>query len=273
MDLEEAIRCGVRTVKLLPENHYHSARSLRLLGHLFHTRSHSPHAHADDVTRAIETLFKAMRHSTSPPLERLQASKQYIDLLTEPSDCSITSPHFTVLEAYEYALGLIPQCIWLGNNVRGRYTSEELTLVTEVVSDAVAATIAATEFSRAFEWLETGCSVVWSQILQLRTPTDDLWCAHPHLAEDLDRISQALRRHNAASSTLSAVAGAAKASLDTYTQSSHSYALEYETLIAQIRQVKGFEDFMRPKAISQLSDACVAGLVVVITCTSQDVTH
>jgi hypothetical protein len=42
---------------------------------------------------------------------------------------------------------------------------------------------------RALEWLEQGHSVVWGQMLQLRTPMDGLQNNHPDFADNLAHIS------------------------------------------------------------------------------------
>ena len=47
-------------------------------------------------------------------------------------------------------------------------------------------------------------------------------------------------------------------------QSSHGYALEYDKLITQIRKLENFKNFLLPKALLQLSKACVAGPIVLI---------
>ncbi|KAI0083133.1 hypothetical protein BDY19DRAFT_980716 [Irpex rosettiformis] len=72
----------------------------------------------------MELYLEAMQHPTSPPLEQLQASVLYALLLSEfPHIFTYTLPRPTVFQTYELALSLVPQCIWLGNDVRGRYTS------------------------------------------------------------------------------------------------------------------------------------------------------
>ncbi|KAI0084242.1 hypothetical protein BDY19DRAFT_548247, partial [Irpex rosettiformis] len=266
-DLEEAIRCSTRSVELLPKNHAERAPTLRLLGGLFVTRLRSPHAQADDATRAMDAFLEAMQHPNSHPLERLRACNQYTILLSEFPHLFTTPPRLALLDAYKYALGLIPRCIWLGNNVRGRYASKELPVIGEVVNNAVTAAISAREYEFALEWLETGRAVVWSQVLQLRTPLDDLRQLHPQLADDLYHVSQALQ-HAASSPSNSLPSSAevrrAQPSLKGQAQSSHTYALEYEKLVAQIRELDGFEDFLLPKTLSQLTDACVSGPVMVI---------
>ncbi|KAI0083720.1 CHAT domain-containing protein [Irpex rosettiformis] len=266
-DLEEAIRCSTCSVELLPKNHAARASRLRLLGLLFDARLHSPHAQADDATRAMDAYLEAMQHSKSHPLERLRACRQYTDLLSEFPHLFTTPPRLALLDAYKYALELVPRCIWLGNNVRGRYTSEELPVIGAVVNDAVTAAISAGEYGLALEWLETGRAVVWSQVLQLRTPLDDLQQLHPQLADDLYHVSQALQ--HAATSPSGSLSSSPKAhsaqpSLKGQALSSHTYALEYEKLVTQIHELDGFKDFLLPKTLSQLAGACAAGPVVVI---------
>ncbi|KAI0085860.1 CHAT domain-containing protein [Irpex rosettiformis] len=265
-DLDEAIRCGLRSVELLPDNHPERARNLQLLGLSLTTRLRSPHAHTDDATRAMESYVEAIEHTASHPLERLLSSAHYARLLAEFPDLFPTPLKFTLLEAYKLALNLIPRCIWLGNNVRGRYTSKELQVVGEVVNDAVSAAITAGEYGLALEWLEAGRAVVLSQVLQLRTPLDDLQRHHPQLARDLHHVSQALK--HAASPASSSLSGStptdAYHTLDSQAQSSHGYALQYEKLIAQVRELKGFENFMRPKKLVELNNACASGPVVVV---------
>ncbi|KAI0083548.1 CHAT domain-containing protein [Irpex rosettiformis] len=267
-DLEEAIRCSTHSVELLPKNHADRASRLRLLGGLFDTRLRSPHAQADDATHATEAILEAMQHPNSHPLERLRACSQYTDLLSEfPHLFNTTSPRLALLDAYKYALGLMPRCIWLGNNVRGRYASNELPVIGTVVNNAVTAAITAGEYGLALEWLETGRAVVWSQVLQLRTPLDDLRRHHPQLADDLYRVSQALQHaasYPSSSLPLSTEAHKAQPSLEGQAQSSHIYALEYEKLVTQIRELDEFKNFLLPKTLSQLTGACASGPVVVL---------
>ncbi|KAI0083113.1 CHAT domain-containing protein [Irpex rosettiformis] len=266
-DLEGAIKYSTRSVELLPKNHADRASRLRLLGLLFDTRLRSSNSQADDATHAMDAFLEAMQHQNSHPLERLRACGQYTNLLSEFPHLFTTPPRLSLLDGYKYALGLIPRCIWLGNNVRGRYTSKELPIIGAVINNAVTAAISAGEYGLVLEWLETGRAVVWSQVLQLRTPLDDLRQLHPQLADDLYHVSQALQHAaSSPSSSLSPLTESCKTqpSLEGQAQSSHTYALEYEKLITQIRELDGFKDFLLPKTLSQLTDACVSGPVVVI---------
>ncbi|KAI0083024.1 CHAT domain-containing protein [Irpex rosettiformis] len=264
LDLEEAIEYSTRSVELLPENHAQRAEKLRLLGFLFLTRLRLPHAHANDAPRAMEAFLEAMQHPSSHPLERLHTSSLYAELLTEFSHLFTTPPRLSLLEAWKHAISLVPQCIWLGNNVRGRYTSDELSAVRVAVNDAATAAITAGEYGLALEWLETGRAVVWSQVLRLRTPLDNLHRLHPQLADHLRHVSHALELAASGSPPVSIEARLPSSSPDVQAPSSHSYALEYDKLISTIRELEGFEDFLRPKTLSQLAGACTSGPVVVI---------
>ncbi|KAI0083206.1 CHAT domain-containing protein [Irpex rosettiformis] len=263
-DLEEALKFSTQSVELLPANHADRAAILRFSGLLSVVRLRSAHTHADDVTRAMKAFLEAMQHSTSHPLQRLQASSHYAELLTEFSHLFITPPQLTLLEAWKHAISLVPQCIWLGNNVRGRYTSDELSAVRVAVNNAATAAIKAGEYGLAIEWLEAGRAVVWSQVLQLRTPLDSLQQFHPQLADRLRHVSQALQLAASGSPFVSTKSQLTPPSLDAQPQSSHSYALEYDKLLTRIRELEGFKDFLQPKTLSQLAGACTSGPVVVI---------
>ena len=119
---------------------------------------------------------------------------QYAHLFADSSHLFTSPPRLTPLQAHERTLDLIPQCIWLGNTVRSRYTGPDLEVVSKAARDAIATAIAAGEYTQAIEWFEAGRSIIWSQVTQLFTPLEDLRLrrAHPTLADELDRISKAL---------------------------------------------------------------------------------
>ena len=44
----------------------------------------------------------------------------------------------------------------------------------------------------------------------------------------------------------------------------HELTLEYESLLTKVRELPGFDDFLRPKKLAQLMGACASGPVVII---------
>ena len=101
---------------------------------------------------------------------------------------------------------------------------------------------------------------MWSQILQLRTPVDDLRRLHPQLADKLDNVFQALQHVTSESPSPVQLVDTLVAD----TGSPHGYVLQYEKLLARIRKLEGFETFLQPRTLPQLAGACATGPVVVI---------
>ncbi|KAI0825519.1 CHAT domain-containing protein [Irpex lacteus] len=270
-DLSEAIRHSTQAVNLLPADHPEQASQLRLLGGLYQEHAKSCHAQPQDFTHALQQFSMAMQHTVSPPQQRHRAAVQYTDLLSTTSSLLDTLPEISLLEAYELQLSLMSQCLWLGNSVHDRYSAKELPYFGHIVAKAATAAINAGEFKKAVEWIESGRTLVWSQILQLRTPLDDLHQSHPLLADRLQHVSQALQQAATSSSSTTTQLSfttysnpSSQLSYDMQAKSFHGYADEYEKLLQQIRKLEGFESFLHPKTLSQLAGACKSGPIVLI---------
>ncbi|KAI0684977.1 CHAT domain-containing protein [Cytidiella melzeri] len=245
-DLHEAVPAFTSAVDLTPDNHPSKPQWLSNLGFALQTRfmllgSLQPEA--------------ALQPSGSPS-EKMKAAMACVRLL---SDYPQSSTHHTLLQAHERALDLVPQVVWLGHNISRRY--QELVELGSLASGAAADAIAADEHVRALEWLESGRTIVWGQVLHLRTPLDDLRQQHPQLASDLDRVSQALQNVNVLNAS---EPSSPTLSLQAEAENHYNLAIEYDKLIAQIREHEGFESFLQPKKLAELIPACASGPVVVI---------
>lgn len=195
---------------------------------------------------------------------------QYTWLLTGllHPDLDHTPARCSLLEAYKQTLDILPQCNWVSNHAHIRFTSDEVKIVGFLTGDAAVAETEAGEYGLALEWLEAGRAVASNHILPLWAPLDDLRRLHPQLADDLYRVSNALHRTASDQNFLSAFFPASADeihSLDAQAQLSHHHALEYGALIARNRSLDGFEAFMRPRIVSQLTGACTNGPVVIIS--------
>lgn len=267
-DLEAALEKQNQAIELTPSGHSGRAQLLVNLGHTLITRSASPYATPNDLSLATETYMHAFHERSGNPAVRLRAGITYIKLLSSPS---IPSSRERLLEAYGKVLTLIPEVVWLGHNVHRRY--EELVRYGKLANQAAAYAIFSGELARAVEWLESGRAIVWSQLLHLRSPLEKLQDQHPELASDLSRVSRVLQSVStlAQSDDLPTAFGIQSIdeslstdSLDELAQSHYSLALKYEDLLSKIREKNGFEDFLRPKKLSQLAPACTSGPVVII---------
>jgi hypothetical protein len=153
------------------------------------------------------------------------------------------------LSAFSRALELLPQIAWLGLPVTDQHAL--LADVGGVVHDAVATVIQREELETAVEWAEQGRSIVWQNMLGLRTPVDELQLSHPHLADRLRDVSRRME----ASTSPNAVDVARK---------STELAIEWENTVEEIRRLDGFDRFLRAKAFGQLARAAYEGPVVIL---------
>ncbi|KAJ7465640.1 CHAT domain-containing protein [Mycena latifolia] len=169
--------------------------------------------------------------------------------------------HPSLLHAYTTAVELVPQVAWLGLSISDRH--HQLLKAGQLVRDAASAAIDAHEYSKAVEWLEQGRSVIWGQFLSLRTPGDDLQMLHPKLAAELVSISNLLETSSTRNGTDPAGVSLSQ-SFEATVRQYHDLADRRDSLLQQIRGLAGFERFLLPKLISELSHAANIGPVVLL---------
>ncbi|KAI0085868.1 TPR-like protein [Irpex rosettiformis] len=274
-DLSQALEASTHAANLIPKRHSLRTLCLENLGDILLTRADSSNATADDIQKAIEVYTEASQEKSGAPYSRLMAGISSLNLLTlssGPSSCSSE----VLLEAHERVLSLVPQVVWLGHNVFRRY--KELERFGTLANRAAADAIAVGECTRALEWLEGNRTVVWSQMLNLRTPITELKDQYPQLALDLERISHRLQHASITTadggrisqsllqdpSTFDEESPQVPVSLESQAKGTYSLALEYEQILANIRAIEGFESFLQPKTLLQLAPACEPGPVIVI---------
>jgi len=177
------------------------------------------------------------------------------------AQCAWLSHHSSLLEAYTFALDLLPKLAWLGLPIHDRHHG--LIFSGNVVSDAAAAAIQFGEYGTAIEWLEQGRSIVWGQLLQLRTPIDELHDQNPALAARLSQLSRELEQASACDN-LQVGDRSNQLSLEKVAQKHRRLTSEWEDLVKQVRKVPSFERFLLPKTLSQLQFAAHSGPVVVL---------
>ncbi|KAJ7127980.1 CHAT domain-containing protein, partial [Mycena epipterygia] len=166
----------------------------------------------------------------------------------------------SILRAYATAIELLPELAWLGLSITDRH--HHLSQVGQVVRDAASAAIAVDDYQKAVEWLEQGRSVIWGQLLNLRTPVDELRKSHPGLANQLVSLSTSLETVGTWSNI---VAGAIKPqSLQSIAQKAHALVLERNHILQQIRELPGFQRFLLSKPISELLVAANMGPVAIL---------
>ncbi|KIJ33286.1 hypothetical protein M422DRAFT_183448 [Sphaerobolus stellatus SS14] len=250
-DLDDGISMQKQAALLLPEGHAHRSIFYHNLGNFYAT-----HFLAlllpQDIINAISSYKTAVMDESSSPSVRFQAAS------TWASFCGY-SP--SALDAYKAVLELIPQRAWLGQKINRRL--EELKEIGAVVNDAAAVAFSFGKLDQALEWLEEGRNIVWQQILQLRTPFEQLHINHPQLANKFQLISRSLEVSGASASSQSSDP-TFRPSLEEQARSHRALATEYKRLLKEIRKQSGFTNFLMPKPSSELIQVSKHGLLVMI---------
>lgn len=254
-DIDKSISVHQEAVRRTPDEYPIQALRLKALGFAFLYRS----AGSDDSSALLSArsyLSRAARSSTGASSVRFDASKGWItaDELLEGN----------ALDAYELVIGLLPQLAWIGLPLQDRHRA--LQRAADVARDAAASAIALHRMQTAVEWLEQGRSIVWGQLLQLRTPLDELRKEYPALAERLLRVSRELESISARDPLLRVrdTGDLNIASPEQQARRHRALAKERDNLVVEVRSSPGFERFLLPKTFSQLTAAAHSGPVVIL---------
>ncbi|KAJ1305622.1 hypothetical protein OPQ81_000619 [Rhizoctonia solani] len=299
-DLEKSIEFQSRAVKLIPNGHHDLPAGLLSLGISYQARFHrlgelhdvedaakyllrglelTPNGHPG-VPRYHGALaqcrFAQFQHTLDPSLLRdslhffRQASQspfgvpkfKYLVALDWAKLTSKFSPS-NCIEAYQTAIDLLPQVVWLGSTTHQRY--QDLDLAKNLAGSAASAAIRLSQYGLALEWLEHARCVVWRQSLMLRSPLDELHSSHRSLAARLQIVAYKL--HQAGSeSRASRELSSNLITPEQAAQQHHRLAEEYNDLLTKVRELPGFKDFLRPMKSNGLVRAARYGPIVVINC-------
>lgn len=207
-----------------------------------------------DLTRAISLFKQAAQSPLGDPQTRFIAAYKW-------AEASVELDPFCSLEGYKHLMNLVPSVIWLGSTIHYRY--EGAMRIADRILDATTAALNCQEFDIAIEWLEEGRSVVWRQMLQLRSSFDNQRQVNKALsdwfkqvARDLDHSSMSQEQRYSFHNTIEFLEQAG--------QKRRRDAEEWERLVTSARQIPGFSSFLRPKKAIDLAAAVSSGPVVLI---------
>ncbi|CAE6372446.1 unnamed protein product [Rhizoctonia solani] len=255
VDLEKAIEHTSHALALTPEGHPLSPDMHQLLAVL----RLSEYRLTGEFSRLQDTLYlyrKASQSQAGSPGGRFGIALEWA------KDASIYSP-LNIIEAYQTAIDILPQFVWLGATASQRY--RDLERAWNLPAAAASAAIRCSNHTLALEWLEHARCVVWNQSLTLRSPLDQLYYSNPTLADRLQEVASQL--HFASSRPRASGATPADSiTLEQAGQQHRRLAEEYNGLLSQARKLPGFEDFLQPMKADRLVSAAQNGPVVVINC-------
>ncbi|PVF99142.1 hypothetical protein CPB86DRAFT_814103 [Serendipita vermifera] len=271
VDIDDAIAAHQLAVSLTPDGHQDKAGQLNNLAAALFTRF-VRFQRPEDADAVMSTLSVSVTSHIGPPITRFNAAYAWGVLASGTG-------HSSLLDAYEHAISTLPLVAWLGLPIAHRH--QHLIKIGDTTRDAAAAAISRTQYGKALEWLEQGRSIVWTQILQLRTPVDDLRDVKPELAERLIEISQLMDQGKGKDRLLIQENQSEEDRGPQY----RALTRERESIIDQVRAIPEFEDFLKPLDSRQLVKAAREGHVVVLSIAkrrcdalalvpgSEDITH
>ncbi|KZV62798.1 hypothetical protein PENSPDRAFT_641751 [Peniophora sp. CONT] len=250
--LPDAVAMFHRAVELTPDGHPNLSVRLGDLGAaqlgIFQFQAQTQ----TNYDAAVHSFISSTMQLSAPPSQRLRAARRCVDMLT---DYPAFSSSQALLLAHSRIMDVLPEMIWLGHDIHRRF--DESAKLGELVNAAVSAAIDAGALGQAIEWLEAGRTLIWSQVLSLRTPLDNLKRSHPELAEPLQEIQQQLQS-SAHSSFLPepySFGGIAGVTINARADRHRQLAIERAALLKKIRSCTGFEDFLLPKRLNLLVPA------------------
>ncbi|CAE6460814.1 unnamed protein product [Rhizoctonia solani] len=223
-DLQKAMECDTRALAITPDGHPDLPDRHADLG-LSYTDRYQRLGELADLEKAMGCHTRALAltpdgHPDMPDRHAdlgwaSNASRQYL---------------LNPIEAYQTAIDLLPQFIWLGATTSQRYL--DLSLTESLAVNACFAAIQSSNYPLALEWLEHARCV-------LHTYGFDTQSILPAAADLMtpELVGQQRRR----------------------------LAIEYHDLLAQTHQLPGFESLLQPLKANRIS-AVRNGPVVVLNC-------
>ncbi|KIJ26628.1 hypothetical protein M422DRAFT_191958, partial [Sphaerobolus stellatus SS14] len=241
-DLNQSVLKKQEAVQLTPDGHPSKPSFLNNLGHSLIKRFLKLRF-SDDMVNAVWAYSTATLAEYGPPSVRLHAAQCWAMCLQASS-----SPSESILNIYHIAIPLLAETAWLGSSLPDHHY--QIMQAGSVVHDAAAAAHKFGDHIQAVEWLEHGRSVIWGQLLQLRTPMDDLKEKEPNLSQRLKLNSLQLEE---AASPQNEIA-----------LQGHRLAVERKQILKEIQMCQGFERFLLPRVIRELTPAASHGPIVIL---------
>jgi hypothetical protein len=262
-DIDEAILLQQQAVNLTPDNHFNKAVYLKNLGDSFQHRYMSTSS-THDLRAAVRCFCSSAMSIYGSPRQRLSAACSWA-LHASLTDYPPHEVYLSPLQASHVIMNLIPRVVWLGNPIILRY--QDIAEVGKAVNLTASIACRTGRPDLALEWLEQGRSIVWGQILHLRTPLDELQHDHPDLAASLESIACQLDilASSSASPYSSDCASLSTAKEPEMNAQRHRRLIEeWEATLHGVRQSPRHKSFLLPKEPKELAPAAVLGPIVCI---------
>jgi hypothetical protein len=253
-DLDKAFHIQLESVDALHIGHGHRAQALFGLARLCLSHNTSRF----DIRKALDLAIEAVRDNNGSALPSLKSALDVLSSLEiaaqRPSFCS--DDRLQLFDFYQHIIALIPRVACFGLDLESRLRA--LAKVDNISTAAATHAVMLGHIESALEVLEEGRGVFWTQALRLRIPLDGL---PDELAEKLDA---AARRLENGTSKATKSTEKAKAAIEEDAVRMRQLSEEFDSLIAEVRNIPEYSRFLLPEQFSALSAVADHGPVIVL---------
>ena len=169
--------------------------------------------------------------------------------------------HPSAIEAYYAALSALPQLAALSLDIKTRQAALPPGS-NGLAREASRCAIQNGNLEKAVEFIETGRSVFWSQILRLRSPVDKLRDVAPQLADALIRVSTELDEASHRVSDIENPSNSQKIVIERERSRLQRLNMERSNTLDAIRHLPAFTDFLLPRRLATFKRAANTSPVV-----------
>lgn len=251
-DLEEAIQVAKEGIDATPQGHSERAEVLINLGDCLAVKYRTTKS-IEDLAWAVSHYQEALQNDSSPTTSRVGAGIKALAYVGSIANWQ------RAYEISEVVVGLVPKlAIRSLNNMDKQHL---LGQIAGLASDAAATAFHAGKGPlSALGFLELGRGVIATSLEEIRTDDRDLLDQHPVLAEKFARLQEELEI-----TVHGATDGNDRETLwQTQSQRRYEKGQELDQLIADIREMPGFEDFLRPPSEDAMRDAARCGPIAIV---------
>ncbi|KAG2099292.1 CHAT domain-containing protein [Suillus discolor] len=251
-DVEEAIALCQDSLAALSSLHPDRYFSYMWLQEAYLSRYRVLHDPAD-LSLAVENLRLASRHPTQGFPYRIRTAGRWVT-------AAETHSHISLLQAYSTCFDLLDgHLATRSSTISRRVAAAAFDDVRSLPVDAASCAIRNGDLRHAVELAEQGRGQQWSLASRLRTPVEDLESVNPALAHNYLELSKCISNAAQSSAHITDRAAAARAAMEY-----RRLTRQWETAVAEIRDLPAFSRFLLPPLYADLQAAARQGPVIIL---------
>ncbi|KAG1724221.1 CHAT domain-containing protein [Suillus occidentalis] len=249
-DIEDVIDLCQKSLDILPSLHPDRFLSYMWLAEAYLSR-YRVQLNPSNLSLAVENFRLASGHPTQGFPYRIQIALNWVV-------AAESYQHDSALEAYQVCLELFDNHVMTRSSIIARREAASAFRGAQSFPvDAASCAIRRGNLPRAVELMEQGRGQQWSLVSRLRTPLEDLESTSPELARKVSELNKCLAgAQGSAGSTDRAAADRAATKYRALTR-------QWESAVAEIRNLPGFSRFLLPPAYEDLQAAARHGPVII----------